>query len=57
MKVTTFSRAADGSKFKFDSMLIPKKEHRFQVAYHRGVHFRIFSPHVPHQKFADPLPA
>ncbi len=56
MKFTTFLRAADGSKFKFDS-LIPKKEHRFQVAYHRGVHFRIFSPHVPHQKFADPLPA
>src|SRR5258708_37987601 len=40
-------------QIQIHSMLIPKKEHRFQVAYRRGVHFRIFSPHVPHQKFAD----
>src|SRR5258708_6925679 len=57
MKVTTFSRAADGSKYKFDQMLTPKKDPEFQVASPRGVLFRFFSPHVPHQKFADPLPA
>src|SRR5258708_8487535 len=57
MKVTTFSRAADGSKFKFDSMLIPKKEHRFHVPSHPALHFRIFCPHLPHRISHHPFHA
>jgi len=46
-----------GSKFEFDSWL-PKKNNRFRGRNTTAAfHFRIFSPHVPHQKFADPLPA